>query len=211
MNDWLHGVPVPPLGIQEIRHQAEMIREGAHLSAAERFPVLAFLEHGLPAALPGFDFEVVEELPHMDEACAYPDGCGEHPDGPFIRLTAQVYDGAYARNGRARMTVLHECAHVILHRQVAVHPRGPRGSDLRPYRNSEWQANQLAVELLMPPASLGQHATLAEFCRLMGVSRQAAQLRAAKLLERGEVGPVVWLTPEAPNDGKETQEMRPHK
>jgi hypothetical protein len=211
MNDWLHGVLVPPRGIKEIRREAESIRAGVNLAAAEPFPVLAFLEHAMPVAFPAFDYEIVEELPHQDEACAYPDGCQEHPDGPLIRLTLEVYEGAYTGNGRARMTVAHECAHVILHRQVAVHPRGPRGSDLKPYRNSEWQATQLAAELLMPPVSLERHTNIIEFCRRMGVSRQAAQLRATKLIERCEVGPIQWLTLDATKGKKEVSEMHSRK
>ena len=207
MNDWLHGVLVPPLGIKEIRCQAEAIRTSVHLAATEPFPVLAFLEHALPIVFPEFDLEIVEELPNHDEACAYPDGCQEHPHGPLIRLTVEVYEDAYAYNGRARMTVVHECAHVILHRQVAVHPRGPRGSDLKPYRNSEWQATQLAAELLMPPASVELYATLSEFCQQMGVSRQAAQLRAEKLLDRGEVRQVRWYRPSEARKQLEVSEM----
>lgn len=211
MNDWLHGVLVPPLRITDIRREAESIRARVNLDPSESFPVLAFLEHAMPIAFPAFDFEIVEELPDDDEACAYPDGCQEYPDGPLIRLTLEVYERACAGNGRARMTVTHECAHVILHRQVGVHPRGPRGSELKPYRNSEWQATQLAAELLMPPASLERHATIREFCRQMGVSRQAAQLRATKLIERGEVGPVRWFTLGAAIGKKEVSEMRTRK
>jgi len=211
MNDWLHGVLVPPLKIIEIRREAESIRARVNLVPTEPFPVLAFLEHAMPIAFPAFDCEIVEELPDQDEACAYPDGCQEHPDGPLIRLTLEVYERAYEGNGRARLTVTHECAHVILHRQVAVHPRGPRGAELEPYRNSEWQATQLAAELLMPPASLERHATIREFCWQMGVSRQAAQLRATKLIERDEVGPVRWFALNTASATQEVSEMRSRK
>jgi Zn-dependent peptidase ImmA (M78 family) len=207
MNDWLHGVLVPPLSIKDIRRYAESIRASARLGPADSFPVLTFLEHALPGVLPEFDFEIVEELADQDEACAYPDGCQDHPHGPLIRLTTEVYEGAYAGSGRARMTVTHECAHVLLHRQVAVHPRGPRGSDLKPYRNSEWQATQLAAELLMPLPSLERYATLAEFCRRMGVSRQAAQVRATKLIERDEAGLARWCASSMTHDRKEVREM----
>jgi Zn-dependent peptidase ImmA (M78 family) len=210
MNDWLHGVQVPPLGILEIRRQAEVIRSGVHLTPDEPFPVLAFLEHALLVAL-GLDFEIVDELPNSDEACAYPDGCEEHPDGPFIKLTTSVYEGAHAGHGRARLTVLHECAHVILHRQVAVYPRGPRGTEPKAYRNSEWQATQLAVELLMPPESLADCGALSDFCRRMGVSRQAATVRALKLLERGEIRAgdpaALWIS----GDSMEVRNMQPYK
>lgn len=193
MSDWLHGVRVPPLSIAQLRELADMVREASHLKPEEPFPVLYFLEHSLPQAIPEFDFAVVDHLPDGNEACAYPDGCREHPDGPFIVLSTMVYDRACADYGRDRLTILHESSHVILHRKVAVHHRGPRGADLKPYENSEWQANQLAAELLMPTQSFAAYSTLDKYCKTMGVSRKAAELRARKLLERGDVSSIRWL------------------
>lgn len=193
MSDWLHGVRVPPLSIAQLRELAGLVREASHLKPEEHFPVPYFLEHSLPQAIPEFDFMVVDHLSDGNEACAYPDGCAEHPDGPFIELTTRVYDRAYAGYGRERLTILHETSHVILHRKVAVHHRGPRGADLKPYENSEWQATQLAAELLMPMQSFSEYSTLNEYCTKMGVSRKAAELRARKLLERGDVSSIRWF------------------
>lgn len=193
MSDLLHGVQVPPRSINELRDLASLIRESSHLKPKEPFPVLYFLEQWLPEAFPGFDFIIVDQLPDGNEACAYPDGCIDHPDGPLIMLTTKVYDRAYAGNGRDRLTVVHESSHIILHRKVAVHHRGPRGTDLRAFENSEWQANQLAAELLMPPASFLTNESLNKFCKRMGVSRKAAQVRGRKLLERGDVAVTGWL------------------
>src|ERR1022692_1305297 len=193
MSDWLHGVRVPPINITRLRELAGLIRRESHLRPEEPFPVLYFLEHSLPQVMPGFDFIILDHLPNGDEACAYPDGCRENPEGPFIKLTTAVYNGAWANKGRDRLTVLHECSHVILHRKVAVHHRGPRGAELKPYGNSEWQANQLAAELLMPLESIAARAALGDFCRRMGVSREAAQLRAKKLVERGDVTSIDWV------------------
>lgn len=195
MSDWLHGVRVPPLSILQLRELAGLVRDSSRLTPLEPFPVLYFLEHSLPEAFPGFDFTVVDQLPDGNEACAYPDGCSEHLDGPLIKLTTRVYDGAYAGRGRDRLTILHEAAHVILHGKVAVHHRNPRGADLRPYENSEWQANQLAAELLMPVQSFSICSSLAEFCKQMGVSREAAKLRGKKLLERGDLASIEWHPP----------------
>lgn len=187
MSDWLHGVRVPPLRTSDLRQFAKAIRLGAKIEVAQPFPVLPFLEHAMPAALIGFDFEVTDNLSDGNEACAYPDGCRENPSGPFIKLSTTVYTGAHKGNGRHRLTVLHEIAHVILHRQVAVHPRGPRGSTLRAYENSEWQANQFAAELLMPPECFLPNEDLDAFCVRLGVSKRAAQLRAKKLTDSGAI------------------------
>lgn len=192
MSDWLHGVHAPPTSIARLRSFALLIREASRLSAEERFPVSEFLEFSLTQAISGFDFVVVEKLSEGNEACAYPDGCLENPDGPFIKLTNSVYEGACWGRGRDRLTILHECAHVLLHRGIAVHHRGPTGVALRPFENSEWQANQLAAELLMPVPSFGRFESLDEYREAMGVSWQAAQVRLTGLLSRNEIIRPKW-------------------
>lgn len=193
MSDWLHGVRVPPMRIDELREIATVIRQQSELSPEEPFPVLKFLEWSMDAMFEDFDFEVVDTLPDGDEARAYPDGAPHHPNGPVIQLLRQVYEGAGSNNGRSRLTVLHECAHVILHGHVAVHHRGPRGAELKPWVNSEWQANQLAVELLMTVESFKLGMDLESYVAHMGVSREAACNRALQL-ERtlGLALPVGW-------------------
>ncbi len=192
MSDWLHGVRVPPTSIGKLRAFATLIREASRLKPDERFPVPQFLELSLPQAITGFDFIVVDGLRDGNEACAYPDGCAEHPDGPFIEFTHSVYDRACAGQGRDRLTVLHECAHVLLHRGIAVHHRGLKGQELKPFENSEWQANQLAAELLMPIPSFSVHESFDDYRLAMGVSRQAAEIRVQGLLSRGDIVQPKW-------------------
>jgi hypothetical protein len=193
MSDWLRGVKVPPLKITDIRRLASLIRDGSQIKPGERFPVLEFLEFSLPRVLPGFDCAISDDMPHRMEACAFPDGCTEHPDGPFIKISGQVYEAAYGGEGRARFTILHECGHVLLHRKVAVHHRGPVGADLKPIENSEWQANTFSAELLMPPDSFAICQSLDEFLDRMGVSGQAAMVQGRKLQDRREIKGVAWL------------------
>jgi Zn-dependent peptidase ImmA (M78 family) len=181
MSDWLHGVRVPPLWINDIRSIASSLRSNSELSAAEPFPALHFLEWSMQEIVQNFDFEIVESLPDGDEARAFPDGAPHYPDGPVIQVLPHVYERAATNNGRARLTVLHECGHVLLHRHVAVHHRGPRGAELKPWENSEWQANQFAAELLMPVESFNSHRDLDDYIAEMGVSREAACNRALQL------------------------------
>lgn len=181
MSDWLYGVRVPPLRINQIREIASTLRMNAGLSPAEPFPALHFLELAMPVLVDNFDWEIVESLPDGNEARAYPDGAPHHPDGPVIQLLTQVYEKAAKNNGRARLTVLHECGHVLLHRHVAVHHRGPRGAELNTCENSEWQASQIAAELLMPVESFSSPGSLEEYIARMGVSREAACNRALQL------------------------------
>lgn len=192
MSDWLNGVKVPPLRISDIRSLASVIRSHTEVAPEEAFPVLQFLEFSLPAALPEFDWSVNDDLPPHIEACAYPDGCTENPDGPFIKISSAVYEAACNDEGRARLTILHEAGHVFLHRKVAVHHRGKIG-DLKVYENSEWQANTFAAELLMPPQSFIIAKSMDDFRNRMKVSARAASVQGNKLKKRGEIPGVTWL------------------
>lgn len=187
MSDWLHGVRVPALRIDDIREIASTIRQSTGLSVLAPFPALPFLELAMPALVDNFDLEIVESLPDGNEARAFPDGAPHYPDGPVIQLLTQVYEKAAKHNGRARLTVLHECGHVLLHRHVAVHHRGPRGADLNTWENSEWQANQFAAELLMPAESFSATGSLEDYVRRMGVSREAACNRALQLERKRKI------------------------
>lgn len=192
MSDWLHGVRVPPRNIVDLRRIADLIRRSSQLRPEEPFPVLRFLEWSMHELVEGFDWEIVESLPDGDEARAYPDGAPHHPDGPVIQMLPGVYDSAAANRGRPRLTILHECGHVLLHQHVAVHHRGPRGAALPTWENSEWQANQFAAELLMPIASLNSMEELEEYVRRMGVSREAACNRAQQLVRMNCIRRPSW-------------------
>lgn len=181
MSDWLYGVKVPILRINDLRDIATEIRSRSNLSVVDPFPALHFLEWSMCDIFESFDLEIVDALPEGNEARAFPDGAPHHPDGPVIQMRQSAYDRAAENNGRARLTVLHECGHVLLHRHVAVHHRGPRGAELKPWENSEWQATQFAVELLLPVESMELPGDLEDFVRLMGVSREVACNRALQL------------------------------
>lgn len=195
MSDWLNGMKVPPLKITQIRELAGTIRNSLGVSQAEPFPVMFFLETAMVEALEGFDWEVDESLPRDVMACAFPDGCRENPNGPHIKIRPEVYEAAHAGDGRARLTVLHECGHVLLHRKVSALNResAPRGVDLRPFENSEWQANVFAAEVLMPPGSFTRRRGLSCYCSRMGVSRGAALTQGKKLFSRNEIPAQEWL------------------
>jgi Zn-dependent peptidase ImmA (M78 family) len=192
MGDWLHGVRVPPMNILKLRGFAEAIRQDSMLEADEPFPVLRFLEWSMGEIVGHFDWEIVAALPDGDEARAYPDGAPHYTDGALIQLLPHVYDDAANGNGRARLTILHECGHVLLHRHVAVHHRAPRGADLKTYENSEWQASQFAVELLMPATTFDSPGDLETYVHRMGVSREAACNRALQIVRTMNKQPPSW-------------------
>jgi len=181
MSDWLHGVRVPPLNIRDLRELAITIRSASQLDECASFPVLHFLEWTMHELRDGFDWEIVDSLSDRDEARAYPDGAPHYPVGPLIQMLPHVYDAAGLNKGRARLTILHECGHVLLHRHVTAHHRGMVGAALPTWENSEWQASQFAVELLMPVQSLQKQFDLETYVEQMGVSREAACNRALQL------------------------------
>ena len=181
MSDWLLGVRVPPLNIRDLRTIAIAIRSCSQLSERAPFPVLHFLEWTMHQLRNGFDWEIVEALSDGDEARAYPDGAPHYPGGPLIQMLPNVYDEASRNKGRPRLTILHECGHVLLHRHVSAHHRGMVGTALPTWENSEWQASQFAAELLMPAESLRIPPDLETYVEQMGVSREAACNRALQL------------------------------
>lgn len=197
MSDWLHGVEVPSLKISDIRAATLKIREASNIELDTEYPVMELLEHWMHLVFEGYDWEVREHLPHSQEACCYPDGCPDNSNGPLILIREDVYEAACDRNGRARFTIGHEIGHVFLHRNVPpVHNRKRMGVDLRPFENSEWQANTFSGELLMTKESFSGSATLQKYCKKMGVSEKAALTQANKLIKRNEISKPVWFDSE---------------
>lgn len=180
MSDWLFGRRVPPLNTWQIRAMALDIRRFCQLGTIQRFPALWFAEHVMPEFSDHYDFEVVEQLGEH-EGLAFPDGNQQNPRGPLVQISQRCYDAACDGEGRARLTVLHECGHVLLHAGLSSRLSDDETSALKAFENSEWQANQFAAELLMPVASLQRKCGLKEYATIMGVSFEAARVRTRQL------------------------------
>lgn len=72
-----------------------------------------------------------------------------YPNHHKIQLREDVYERACDGYGRDRFTVMHEISHQLLHEGVPV-SLARSDADLPAFRDSEWQANALAGEILMP-------------------------------------------------------------
>ena len=194
MSNRSDGVQVAPRSIGEIRGLATTIRDSMGVDQRDRFPVMWFLESAM-YCLDGFNWKVEDDLSDGMEACAFPNGCQENPGGPFIKIRSDVYEAAYVDDGRARFTLLHECGHILLHQNVtALHRKAWQpGTNLPVYRNSEWQADVFAAELLMPPQSFIGRRSLLAFCHGMAVSHSAALLQGKKLVQRKDIPAMRWL------------------
>ena len=150
-----------------LRLIAEHIRKITGYENKPCFPIIKFLEHVMPVLFPQFNYEIVEdaELPGMEGLTL--------PHKNLILLPNSVYEDAVAGKGRARFSVTHEVAHLIIidDGNTAL----ARTENMVAYQDPEWQANALASEILLPPrltAGMGQD----EITEKFGVSYAAANV-----------------------------------
>ena len=169
------GVRVLPCSTATLRELARKIRQVLHLENTPCFPVVRILEF-FQQTLEDFDFEIVEdhELPKGMFA-------NYNPLTGFVQIKETFYKMANEGNGFARWTILHECLHHILHRnQIAALARQDNSAH-RPYEDSEWQADTLACELLMPIEMIDTGMSAEEIAAKFGVSLKAARIRLEKM------------------------------
>ena len=76
-----------------------------------------------------------------------------YPDKHRILLREDVYEGACDGRGRDRYTVAHEISHLLLHEGLGVRLMR-EDVPHKAFEDSEWQANALAGEILMPYESI---------------------------------------------------------
>lgn len=104
------------------------------------------------------------------------------PERRLIVLKKDVYDSLENGNPFARFTVVHEFSHIVLDHAVTLH----RGAVLGKHtwiQDSEWQANNLAAELMMPIEAVKMLEGNAQKISLTcGTSLSAAQYRVRNLV-----------------------------
>jgi len=195
MNDYSNGIQVPPTSRKDICNLTGKIRQVLGIKDSDAFPIIRFLEWVMPEIFQGFDLEIIPKFSDEREACCFPDGNESNPEGPVILLTEAVYEKACRNDGRARFTVAHEIGHVFLHRGIppSFSRSGLKGVELKPFENSEWQANTFAADLLMPAGSFPAFSTLKNFTSRMCVSESAARCYGRKLIKKGVIKKIVWI------------------
>jgi Zn-dependent peptidase ImmA (M78 family) len=169
---------VPPLSGAQIAQIADGIRRNMQIKTDD-FPLIHFLELAMPRLFPGFALE----------AGLMSDMGANHgltiPAENVIRLREDVYDGLYRDRGRDRFTAAHELGHYIMHRAVPIVFHRQEHGKLDVYRDSEWQANTFAGDLLMPRSLALQCCSIKEMTERFGVSSQAAMVQNKKLIRFG--------------------------
>lgn len=168
---------VPPMTWAAIASRADWLREQLGLTTEPFCPVIDVLEKVLDQKL-GFVRMEVGDPNEMGRAEGYT--C---PNGTFIRLRLDVYEGACANDGRARFTVAHELGHLFLHKDMPLARANP-GDNVPAYRRSEPQANRFAAELLMPRRFMKAGDSIATVTSRHGVSDAAAKHRIDNLFNR---------------------------
>lgn len=130
-------------------------------------PVERVIEHAMPAAMPGFVFEVLT-VAEMGNRHGFWD-----PQEKTLALREDVYAGLLNNHGRDRFTAMHEVGHAVLHRVTLNRVSGE--GVVSAFRDPEWQANTFAAAALMPislmPATPSIRGVMQEF----GVTSDAAQ------------------------------------
>ena len=169
---------VPPLSGAQIAQLAQTIRQDMKIQS-DGFPLIQFLELVMPRLFQGFALE----------AGLMSDMGANHgltiPAENVIRLREDVYDGLYRGVGRDRFTAAHELGHYIMHRKVPIVFHRQEHGNLASYRDSEWQANTFAGDLLMPRSLAMQCNSIEEMMKRFGVSSQAAIVQNRKLSRFG--------------------------
>ena len=165
------GVRVKPTSRAKLQEFAKLIRHVLKLESLLYFPVVHFLEF-LQRSDDDFEFQIVEndKLPKRMFACY-------NPFEGIVYITEKIYKMANDGNGFARWTILHECLHHLLHRDQLAALARQDNEPHKPYEDSEWQADALTCELLMPIEMINADMTEEEVAEKFGVSPQAARNR----------------------------------
>jgi len=174
---------VPPLSRRDIRQYADRIRQRLLISEPY-FPIVEVIELVLPNVIAGFVFDVCDEA-EMSER--FGRGCHgmTFPDEKVMHIREDIYQRARRGEGRDRLTMAHELAHLLLHPGQRFARRASQAT--KPYAQSEWQANCFAGELLMSYRHMARCKSPYEMAELFGVSTIAAETQWKSFKQDGIV------------------------
>lgn len=169
---------VPPRSQDNVFGVAMGVRQQLNIQY-DAFPIAQVLEFVMPLAFPGFGLEV-GDFHQMGNNHGL-----TIPAENIIRLREDVYDGMVDGKGRDRFTAAHELGHYLMHRDIPIQFHRAENGQLKPFRDSEWQANRFAGGLLMPTDRMVQCKSLAEVVERFQVTRDAASVHNSILAKKG--------------------------
>ncbi|MES2546924.1 MAG: ImmA/IrrE family metallo-endopeptidase [Pseudomonadota bacterium] len=178
----LRGYVVNPLSVRVIRDKASYVRSALGLTK-EPIDLEIFLER---LSEFGITVDVVndEDMPgfsYHSEACCI-------PETATIYLTEGTYRKACLNDARTRFTIFHELGHLILGHSRELH-RANMTTNVKPFQDSEWQADRFAGEITMPLEIIYDYElfSVGQIKNQFGVSEQAATTRYNQLLKEGVI------------------------
>ena len=174
---------VPPLSRKKIRDYADQVRQQLAITKPF-FPILEVVELVMPRLIPGFFVDICDETEMTDR---FGPGCHgmTFPDEKVMHIREDIYQRARRGEGRDRLTLAHELAHLLLHAGQRFARRA--SVDTKPFMQSEWQANCFAGELLMSYRHVTICTSPDDAAELFNVSTQAAETQWASFKKDGIV------------------------
>lgn len=172
------ALEVPPLQRVDLRRLATEIRISLR-QEQPWFPVVEYAELVLPKAIPDYSF-IVGSLWEMGENHGL-----TIPDENTVYIREDVYDRAISGKGRDRLTIAHEIGHLLLHKNIGLARKSSITGRIPIYRDSEWQANAFAGELLIYHKQVGNYRTINDIANAFGVSEKAAGTQVRAFIKQG--------------------------
>jgi len=157
-----------PMSRKAIRELALLIRDVVGLKDKDSFPVIPFLEKGLPQIDEDFVLEIKETAKMKEYGIAY-------PKDRKIVLREDVYLKAIKDEPRDRFTIAHEIGHYIMHIPERI-GLARTNEKPKPYQDPEWQANTFAGELLAPSTAI-DGLTINQVAEMYKVSKKVAEIQ----------------------------------
>lgn len=168
------GMKATPRTKKDIRKAASTIHKVFGLDPTEAIDVVKLIDILIPKGIPSFNCEIEDDSIMGDyHGLCYPSECR-------MILKLSVYDGAVNDVGKDRFTIAHELGHLFLHANGVALAR-TSNEDLKPYEDTEWQADQFAAELLMPFDEVVKLKSPEEIAKKFKVSMAAAKTRFYKV------------------------------
>lgn len=135
----------PPRDRNSIKKDTYLLRKKLLLNNSDYFPIVEFLEWGLPQIDDQFYVEPIPDKLLQGRLAE------TIPADHVIRVKRSVFDAANNGNGWARMVLAHELGHYFYHDASSVgYAKAMRTEKIPNEINPEWQANVFGAELLAP-------------------------------------------------------------
>lgn len=172
------NIEAAPMSRKQIRSLALKTREALGFGKVRFVPIEVLLEFVLPKAIIGFLYDIDGK-----EVLGDSHGLAD-PDNNKLTLREDVYERACEGKGRDRATVIHELAHILLHKSDRMRHRRATGP-MKAFVDPEWQAKAFAGEFLVASNLLTGFTNVRQVADEFGVSVEAATIQLKAYVKDG--------------------------